>query len=145
MIKVNVDARWSGANSTSFGFVARSHSGTMLVAGTHEEDQRMDPLVAEALALRWCMLQARELGMDSVIFESDSLSVIRAMKTDSSAWTIQNIIQDCHALAKDFNYISFSHVKRNANSPTHMLASIAFKFNDHVWWDHPPTESIFYL
>ncbi|XP_057453224.1 uncharacterized protein LOC130745096 [Lotus japonicus] len=140
MIKINLDAGWTGTNSLGFGFVARSHTGAMLVAGTHVEEQCLDPLMAEALAMRWCMLQARELGMDSVIFESDFLSVIRALRSDSSVWTIQNIIQDCQALARDFMSISFSHVKREANSPAHALAFLTFNFKDHLWWDVPPAE-----
>ncbi|XP_057434741.1 uncharacterized protein LOC130727579 [Lotus japonicus] len=139
-IKINIDAGWTGSNSTGFGFIARSHTGSLLVAGTHLECQRLDPLVAEASALRWSMMKACELEMDSVTFESDSLIVIRAMRADSSDWTIHNIIQDCQALAENFNSVSFSHVKRNANLPAHVLASVAIKYQDQLWWDYPPTE-----
>ncbi|XP_057452225.1 uncharacterized protein LOC130744048 [Lotus japonicus] len=141
-IKFNIDAGWTGESSTGFGFVARDTRGVLMVAGSQIEEQRMDPLLAEAMALRWCLMTAKELGMDSVIFESDSLSVINAMRTDSTAWTIQTVIQDCKALARSFPSISFSHVRRKANSPAHILASVACKYLSKIWWDSTPNEKV---
>ncbi|XP_057419740.1 uncharacterized protein LOC130713926 [Lotus japonicus] len=139
-IKINVDAGWTGTNSTGFGFVARSHTGALLAAGTLFQEHRLEPLTAEALALRWSMQQASELGMDSVLFESDSLSVIKSLRAESNYWTIQDITLDCLHLADNFLSCSFSHVTRKANVPAHILASLACKYQNRLWWDAPPAE-----
>ncbi|XP_057452774.1 uncharacterized protein LOC130744617 [Lotus japonicus] len=139
-IKINVDAGWSGPHSTGLGFVARDHRGIIMLAGICLEAQRLDPLIAEAMALRWSLHTALEVGLDSVIFELDSLSVVKATRTNSSLWTIQNLMQDCIYLASLFTSISFNHVSRNANVPAHTLASLACSYNTKLWWDVPPPE-----
>lgn len=59
-IKINIYAGWTGLSSTGFSFIARAHVASMVVAATHLESSRMDPTVAEAMALRWSLAMINE-------------------------------------------------------------------------------------
>lgn len=55
LIKINVDADWSGESYTDLGFGARDADVRLLYAVSQLQVLRLDPLVAEASALRWPM------------------------------------------------------------------------------------------
>ncbi|XP_057432075.1 uncharacterized protein LOC130724818 [Lotus japonicus] len=138
VIKLNVDAGWSGHNSTGFGLVARSDRGELMMAATKVEQYRLDSLLAEAYAVPWCLQMASEMDLENVIVESDSLAVIHALRTGSCPPDIEAVIQDCKVLFSLFPVICFSHARRQANSVAHELAALASNFPFHVWWHEPP-------
>lgn len=132
--------------STGFGLVARDHKSNMMVVASHMENTRYDPTVAKALGLRWSLFTIRDMDMEDVIIETDSLLVYKAMTTDRCKPAIEPIIQDCKQLSNMFSSISFSHVNRKANNAAHILASLANDFPSNVWWENPPravAEAIF--
>lgn len=51
VIKINVDTGWTGSFSTDLGMVARSHDSKLMVAASSLELCRLDPTIAEAMAL----------------------------------------------------------------------------------------------
>lgn len=61
---------------TNEGMVVRSHTFAFMAAAARVERIRQNPLVAEALALRWSLEAAQEMGLESVLFESNSAIVI---------------------------------------------------------------------
>lgn len=63
LIKVNLDVGWTGTSANGFGLAARDHNSSMMVAATHSDPFRYDPIVAEALAMRWCLSLMADLGM----------------------------------------------------------------------------------
>lgn len=99
----------------------------------------MDPLVAEAVALRWALSKAVEVELDRVIIESDSEIVIRAMKSNLCPPQIEMLIQDCKQLALNFSFICFEHTRRELNSVAHLLASKASEFPSNMWWEAAPS------
>lgn len=124
-LKVNFDAGWTGNSETGFGLIIRDHESRMMAATTHMEPFRLDPTVAEAMALRWCLSTIAELGLEDVLIESDSQMVIKAMQKQRSKPDMEPIIQDFKFLAQTFSSISYSHVNRQANNAA------------HVWWESP--------
>ena len=82
--------------------------------------------VLEALACRRALLFAKEIGLRQVVFEGDSTMVIQAV-THGNAELAEygHIVEDIMILAADFDFIQFSHVKRNCNVVADALAKKA--------------------
>lgn len=125
-IKVNPDTGWTGTTTLGFGLVARNHRSEFLVVASYMEEHRLDATMAEALAMRWALRLMRELDMDSVVVESDTTVVVKALKTGLR-------------MASKFNGICFCHVGRKSNFHAHELVVLAHLYPDNIWWDHPPT------
>ncbi|XP_057432150.1 uncharacterized protein LOC130724900 [Lotus japonicus] len=139
ILKLNLDAGWTGNSCTGMGFVVRSSSGEALLAATQLEENRLEPLIAEATAMRWALAQATGVELNRVIVESDSEVVVRAMKSRSCPPQIEMLIEDCKQLALNFTYICFEHTKREANAIAHLLASKACEFPSNMWWENRPS------
>ncbi|XP_057444025.1 uncharacterized protein LOC130736197 [Lotus japonicus] len=85
VIKLNVDAGWTGSSSTGFGLVARSGRGEFMTAATKLEHNRLDSLLAEAYAVRWGLQMAAEMEMENVVIESDSLPIANGVAHELAA------------------------------------------------------------
>ena len=81
-------------------------------------------------------LSSREIGISDAEVEGDSLTICNALKNRYSIFvSISDIIDEAHLLAGAFQQISFSHVKRDGNRATHMLAHRALDLQEDflVW------------
>ncbi|XP_057451724.1 uncharacterized protein LOC130743489 [Lotus japonicus] len=87
ILKINVDARWSGEQGQGYGLVVRDHDGECAYAATSYSTVRMPALIAEAQAVRWAIQEALSLDMDSVVVESDSLEFISCFVFISKSMT----------------------------------------------------------
>ena len=86
----------------------------------------LGPLEAEAKAIEVGLQFAKLLGVSDFIVEGDSLIVSRALSHSFSApASIDAMIMGIRSAALEFHNVDFSHVKRNANSPTHLLTKYA--------------------
>ncbi|PWA65244.1 hypothetical protein CTI12_AA315820 [Artemisia annua] len=84
-VKFNSDASWQKETSrASLGFVARNHNGDVLLSGVRVECYAVSPLEAEAKAIMWAMTHARNRNFQNVVFESDSLSLVNALRNRST-------------------------------------------------------------
>lgn len=133
-----VDAGWSGESGTSLGCLACDSNGGFMCAATEFLTPQLDPLVAEASGLRWCMAMTQELELQCVIFESDSEILIKAMKRSSCTITIQPLVEDCKELAQCFHKVVYSRVKYEANKAAQSLASVVNLFGPRMSWDDSP-------
>lgn len=80
----------------------------------------------ESLAACRALEFALELELDKGILEGDSLTVMTALKDDSTSLASFGLLfRDAQSLAGLFNCISFLHVDRNGNSVIHNLAKHA--------------------
>jgi hypothetical protein len=74
-----------------------------------------------------------------VVVASDCQNVIK--KINSKVYDkshIGIIIQDVKTLINANPFISFVHVSRWCNEAAHVLAKVADKFDDFVWFNEPP-------
>lgn len=55
--------------------------------------------MAEAMSLRWALLKAYELGLDSVVFETDSQVVVSCFQQHKENELLEPVLQDCRVLA----------------------------------------------
>ncbi|XP_057455106.1 uncharacterized protein LOC130746486 [Lotus japonicus] len=97
-LNVSIDAGWTGDYSTGFSMVARGHDKAFMVATTSLEPTRLDPTVAEALALRWALALVVEMGMDNIVFEADSLVVVNAKTKRTCRPDLAHILHDYYHL-----------------------------------------------
>ena len=121
-MKLNFDAAIR-ENKTSVAVVGRDNHGGVVLAWTDILDPR-SPLWNEAKAAYAAINQVVETGLKRVIIEGDAWNVITPLKDkkSSSQWTIDVILQNILALCNLFDDVSFSFVKREGNSSTHLLA-----------------------
>lgn len=137
-IKLNIDSGWAGKEGTGFGLIARSDTAAPMLAASCYQDCRYDPAVAEALALRWGLELALNVEIERVQVELDAQVVIRAMNSPSCSSSLEHIIQDCKALAREFQAVDFHYVNRTANNVAHTLAAMADRFPTSLWWTDLP-------
>ena len=125
--KINFDgALFQDQKMAGIGVVIRNPNGHVIGALS---DRIFLPAIVdevEALACRKAISFALDLGVENVILEGDSMTIIQALNSDSScASSYGHIIDDIRACALLFSSISFSHVKRQGNNVADSLAKLA--------------------
>ena len=96
----------------------------------------------EAIACRKAVQFAKELGLQKVVIEGDSLVVINTLSQGPGCLSSYgNVIDDILVLANDFQLCEFSHVKRVCNVVVDMLAKKAKDLlGVLVWLDDLPED-----
>ena len=95
---------------------------------------------AEAKAVEFGLHFVRDMMIQEFVLESDSLTVINALKETSPppssiAAVVYGSLSDSH----NFCQVVFSHVCRQANKPAHLLAKYALGIDDFsVWLENCP-------
>nr|XP_023898148.1 uncharacterized protein LOC112010025 [Quercus suber] len=140
--KFNVDgAIFPELHSVGVGVIVCDSSGQFVAATCKLIHAPLGPLEVEAKAVEVGLQFAKLLGVSDFIVEGDSLIVSRALSHSFSAPTsIDAVILSIRSAALEFHNVDFSHVKRNANSPAHLLAKYAKGIvNQCIWMENCPT------
>lgn len=88
---------------------------------------------AKVLACRKTLEFAVEVGFSELIVEGDNVTVMQAISsTHPNLSRLGLIYEDICCLAATLRYVSFSCVRRSANSMAHSLARYASLLNDEV-------------
>ncbi|PWA73584.1 hypothetical protein CTI12_AA146360 [Artemisia annua] len=133
MIKFNCDAAWQKeSGKVGLGFVARNCNGDVLISGAKSEAYANSPIEAEAKAIWWATIHARNRGYSNVVFESDSLSLINALRNRSVPLEIVSMFADILSKSGDFNICEWSFVRREGNMVAHSIASWALGCTSNV-------------
>ena len=120
-IKINCDGAKSHSGASA-GFVIRSWTGRMLLAGARFLEQA-PILVAEATAVRDGLIAALEAGYRCIAVEGDNQVVISAIQARiKPPWQIATIIEDIRNLSKGCEDISFKHIYREGNMAADWIA-----------------------
>ncbi|KAL0016437.1 hypothetical protein SO802_003506 [Lithocarpus litseifolius] len=141
LVKLNFDAAvFSPLNLAGIGVIARDWNGAVLGALSMPISLSQTVNEMEAIACRKAVQFAKELRLQKVVFQGDSLVVINALSQGpgclSSYW---NVIDNILVLADDFQLCEFSHVKRVCNVVADMLAKKAKDLLEvRVWLDDLP-------
>ncbi|XP_057434426.1 uncharacterized protein LOC130727336 [Lotus japonicus] len=139
MLKMNVDEGWSGVAGQGLGMVIRDHHGECMFAATNFLRTRLDPLVAEATAIRWAMGEALKLDINSIVLETDSMEFYSCFWNKKQNLLLDTLLLDCTNMASQFSSFNLVHVKREGNKVAHLLASLAVDFPNKCWWDNFPS------
>lgn len=88
--------------------VARNHNGDIMAAAASSSVDAQSALMAEALAFRWCMSLARDLGFFRVILETDCLQLFETWKKNKRGDSyLFSILRDCRDMVSYFNCFEF--------------------------------------
>ena len=125
--KANFDgAIFSNSHSVGVGVVIRNESGKVVAAMTERTPLPNLVVEVEAMACRRAVKFAYEVGIQEVIFEGDSLTVIPALNNGAASEApYGNLIDDIIILASHLSKVEFCHVKRSCNRVADALAKRA--------------------
>jgi ribonuclease HI len=141
--KVNFDAAFHHPTEAgAWGFVARTDEGEFIAAAAGKLRHLHDALQAETEACAAAVEGAAALGLNRVIFESDSQVLVNALNSSSHELaTIGVLLRDIRSnCIKDFEAFEFSFVSRTCNKVAHSLAKLGYEGEDECvgWADDPP-------
>ncbi|XP_057450622.1 uncharacterized protein LOC130742539 [Lotus japonicus] len=126
-----------------FGLVVRDRHGEVLASAAQHLLHDSSPIMGEAMALRWSMQLAVQMGFRRVLFETDCLQLFQRWKKppDDRSY-LASIIVDSFMLSRFFYYVDLSFVRRGGNSVADYLAGNASSYSDMVWLEEVPAEVI---
>ena len=90
---------------------------------------------AEAKATELAMQMAKDLIIQEFILESDSQTLVNALKESlPPPIVVAAVVYNSLAASHEFFHVEFNHVGRQGNRPTHLLAKHAFGIEDFFVW-----------
>ena len=136
MFKTNVDgAIFAHQKSAGIGMVIRDSVGRIIGACSKKIQAPLDAMEAEAKAVEFGLHFVRDMMIQEFVLESDSLTVINALKeTSPPPFLIAVVVYGSLSDSHDFRQVVFSHVCRQANKPAHLLAKYALGIDDFSVW-----------
>lgn len=107
-VKINSDATYNKDNGKgAIGVICRDGKGILTMACA-KKIFASSPLAAKALGLREAVVLAMNLGLPSVIFESDSLDLIEICRGNKNKEEIRGIISDIQEFKSSFQHCGFT-------------------------------------
>ncbi|XP_073305818.1 uncharacterized protein [Primulina huaijiensis] len=139
-MKCNVDAAlFKEQRAVGFGTVVRDSTGNFMVSKTCVTRGLFEVKEAEALALLDAIHWTSSLELQDVIFETDSETVIKAIRTKNVDYTeFGSIISVCYQILEAHPSFKVQHARRQANMVTHTLAHTTISFANLFITYHPP-------
>ncbi|KAK9030526.1 hypothetical protein V6N11_031951 [Hibiscus sabdariffa] len=124
VFKFNFDAAYdSQGKRTMVGVIGRDNAGNIVASCVAPFSNVADVLVAESLACLQAVRYAKDLGFRRVIFEGDSLTVVKKINEGRLERSVTApLIYDIRVAAKDFDSVSFTFARSDANRAAHTLA-----------------------
>ncbi|GJY38210.1 reverse transcriptase [Tanacetum coccineum] len=131
--KFNCDAAWQKeSGKVGLGFVARNCNGEELISGAKSECYANSPLEAESKAIWWANIHARSRGYSNVVFETDSLSLVNALRNQCIPLQIATLFSDILSNLRSFNICEWSFTRKDGNKVAHSMASWALRCTNTV-------------
>ncbi|KAK9290984.1 hypothetical protein L1049_009166 [Liquidambar formosana] len=114
------------------GVIVRDWTGHVLAASSRQLSGVFSVVVVEAMAVRYALGLAHELGLHSVEVEGDCAEVVTALTSHETVLTSFGlIIEDILVEASQFcEMVSFCHTCREGNVVAHGLARHAQNIDD---------------
>lgn len=139
-LKINVDGSWKkGERRGSFGVVIRDSQSCFVAASMGISQWCASSTVAEALAVRQGILLGSQLGLGSVILESDAQLIVDMINGRIAvSHEVEVIIHDIQVMRGNFQCCIFSFVRRTGNNVAHVLASKSLSGLGHSRWTESP-------
>ncbi|RYR10180.1 hypothetical protein Ahy_B05g078655 [Arachis hypogaea] len=100
-VKINVDAAYNKSNgSGAISAAVRDHRGKLII-GSAVRIKASSALAAEAMAVRNALIISKNMQMERVIIETDSLTLTQTVKSKGNIGEIQPILQDINLLMEN--------------------------------------------
>lgn len=123
-LKINTDSSFIKSKIGVSGVIIRDENGRFLSRLTRKH-ATVDPLMAEALALRDGITLASSLGLNKVVLESDCLEAVRACRKKIQRAEITPILEDIWCLKQRFERCGVTWTQRQGNQVAHVVAALA--------------------
>ncbi|XP_013713578.1 uncharacterized protein LOC106417299 [Brassica napus] len=121
---IQTDAAWNDATKNSgIGWIIKQTGETLSFQGSAKLVS--SPLVAEALAMHEAVKKSKELGLQQVIFQSDSAQLIKALNSMVEPTELYGIVADIRISCLHFEFSTFCWIPREKNSEDDRLAKQA--------------------
>jgi hypothetical protein len=140
--KLNWDVALDFQNKLmGIGVVVRDHQGEIMAALRRRVTCSPAPIQAESAGALAAAEFSRDLGLQDLILEGDSISVVNALRSSNPNWSPHGqIIEDACGILFSRRSWEVLHVKRGANMAAHTLAKDALlKPQEEVWIEECPT------
>ncbi|XP_057419187.1 uncharacterized protein LOC130713437 [Lotus japonicus] len=142
-VKINCDGSWVKDKPAGLGCVARNAQGLVMAAATAFPVEAPSPLVAEALAFRWCLSLASDLFFQNIVVETDCLQLYDAWyKSMHGASYLISILKDCKDLVSSFRRFRLMFVRRSGNTVANHLAKNSSQYPNCVWIEEVPPDCV---
>ncbi|XP_057432744.1 uncharacterized protein LOC130725541 [Lotus japonicus] len=137
--KCNFDASFVDGGAAGLGMVVRNHRGEVMASACSYPVHVTTPLLAEAMAMRWSLQLAIDLGFRRISLETDCLQLFNHWhaKEDGRSY-LSSIINDCRLLSHAFDLVSVMFVRRTGNTVADFLAKNSEAYTDTVWVEEVP-------
>ncbi|XP_045789429.1 uncharacterized protein LOC123884387 [Trifolium pratense] len=114
-----VDGGCFSGNATGWGMVIYNQSGHVVLSACRKELIDVEPVLAEAIGVRWCLQKAIELNMTDIVIVSDAATVVSCINSNKPVAVIDLVIQDCNLLIEQLDSVVVTHVRRHLNVVAH--------------------------
>jgi ribonuclease HI len=128
-----VDASCFSGTATGWGMVVYNHLGHVVLSACRKDLIDIEPVLAEAMGVRWCLQQAITSNMMDIVIFSDAATVVNCINSNVSVAVIELVIQDCKLLMEQLDRVVVTHVRRHLNSVAHGLASFSRNVGTKRW------------
>ncbi|RYQ98833.1 hypothetical protein Ahy_B07g086653 [Arachis hypogaea] len=138
-LKANVDGAFrKESRKGAIAVVIRDNEGKV-VAGSAEIVRATSSLSVESMTLRSALILAKNLQLENILFESDSLPFIQVVKAKETIGEIDPILRDIYVLMEGISNSGFTWTHREGNQLAHQVASLAIngRLNQNWTWDQP--------
>ena len=134
--KINVDgAVFKAQKAAGIGVLIRDCQGQVIAAMSKKIKAPLGPLETKAKAVEAGLQFARDIGIQDCIFEGDSLTVFNAICGNSlPPSSVAAVLSGIKTLSCQLRRVDFSHVRRQCNTPAHLLAQHAKDIVDFIAW-----------
>jgi len=114
MFKIDVDgAVFLSQGTVGIGVIIRDEEGRVEAALSKKIMAPLGAIAAEAKAFEAGLLFAKDIGIQEVVLEGDSIIIYNALfEISSPPSSVEPIIEGMHALCRDFRRVVFFHVRR---------------------------------
>ena len=142
-LKLNFDGASVSSTFWGWGFILRDHNGDVVFARAKHGRVTSSPLIEEAKSCLHAMKIAFEFGAHRLVVEGDCLSLINMLKSrlihDTS---IGYFVADILTFSAEFDFVSWSFVKKGRNKVVHYLADRQPLCLEGLLWDTDVPEDI---
>ena len=138
-VKVNFDGAFDeNTCAGGWGYVVRDQAGEFIAAGAGKSVNLKCALQSESVACLAAIDGAIRIGANRIIFESDSSTLIQALKSnDYDKATIGVLVKEARSLCiLNIDSYAFSFSRRTCNSVAHELAKLGVHSGpDDSFWE----------
>ncbi|KAJ8427602.1 hypothetical protein Cgig2_020728 [Carnegiea gigantea] len=123
MLKLNFDAGKMGEDGRGWGFVIRDNLGDVVMVGVKQDSGFLRPELEEARACYFVLKYAIAHGLNSLIVEGDSQSLLSKIhRKEIPNNSLGFFISDILLVVASFEFVSWNVVRQECNSVVHAIA-----------------------